>query len=291
MDAPLRVGLVGAGPWAHIAHAPAIAAHPQTLFAGIWARRLEAASELAAKHDAPAFARLEALFEASDAVVFSVPPDVQETLAIRAAEAGKALLLEKPIAASLVGAERLSDAAADVPTLVALRWRYSDAVRAFIATAQTQQPFAGRGIFVSASFLPGNPFATPWRLDRGALLDLGPHVVDLLDAALGRVTGVRAHGHLRSWIGLLLEHESGAHSEVSLCANVPGEPSQAGVELFGPAGALRIDCTTATRPRDFVTMYDEFISAARGSAPATCDVRRGLELQRVLHEAEQQLLA
>ena len=128
MPSSLRVGLIGAGPWAHIAHARAIATHPETAFAGVWARRPEAAAQLADKYAATAFATVEDLLGASDAVVFSIPPDVQEGLALQAAAAGKALLLEKPIAGSLAGAERLAEAAAGVPTLVALRWRFAPAV-------------------------------------------------------------------------------------------------------------------------------------------------------------------
>lgn len=293
MATPLRIGLVGAGPWAQFAHAPAIAAHRDATLAGVWARRTEASGKLAAKYHAPAFERIEQLFEASDAVVFSVPPDVQETLAVQAAAAGKALLLEKPIAGTLVGAERLAAACdeARVPTLVALRWRFSTAVRQFITTAQTQKPFAGRGIFVSGAFLSGSPFATPWRLDRGPLLDLGPHVIDLLDAALGPVTSVNARGDRHGWVSLELAHESGAVSNAALCATTPIDPSQAGVELFGTAGALRIDCNSAVGPDDFVRMYDEFIAAAQGGSPAVCDVRRGLYIQRILDDAERQLLA
>ncbi|HKS92153.1 MAG TPA: Gfo/Idh/MocA family oxidoreductase [Tepidiformaceae bacterium] len=290
MPSPIRIGLIGAGPWAHLAHARAIAAHPQTVLTAVWARRPEAASELANKYGATACASVEQLLDASEAVVFSVPPDVQERLAPQAAAAGKPLLLEKPIAGSLSAAEQLAEAASTVPTLVALRWRYSQAVREFIRNAHEQRPFAGRASFISGSLLAGNPFATPWRLERGALLDLGPHVVDLLDAALGPVTAVRAHGSLQTWVGLLLEHESGAHSEASLCASIPLNPSQAGAELFGPAGALRIDCEAAVGADAFGAMYDEFVATARGERTATCDVARGLAIQRVLEDAENQLL-
>src|SRR5690606_24187086 len=44
----LTVGLVGAGPWASMFHAPAIAGGPETRLAAVWARRPEAAGELAA---------------------------------------------------------------------------------------------------------------------------------------------------------------------------------------------------------------------------------------------------
>ena len=122
---PWRVGVVGAGPWASMVHAPVLAAGPETTLARLWARRPEAAAELAGRHGAPAFDRYEDLLDACDAVAFAVPPGVQAAMAVQAAAAGKALLLEKPIADDLAGAERLADAVgtAGVPSLVVLSYR------------------------------------------------------------------------------------------------------------------------------------------------------------------------
>ncbi|MDQ1396460.1 MAG: hypothetical protein QOG64_1719, partial [Acidimicrobiaceae bacterium] len=44
MTGALAVGLVGAGPWATMVHAPVLSAGPETLLAGVWARRPEAAA-------------------------------------------------------------------------------------------------------------------------------------------------------------------------------------------------------------------------------------------------------
>ncbi|HKA03271.1 MAG TPA: Gfo/Idh/MocA family oxidoreductase, partial [Acidimicrobiales bacterium] len=98
MAALVSVGLVGAGPWASMVHAPMLATNPNTRLAGVWARRPEAAAALAAKHGTEAFESIDGLFDSCEAVAFSVPPDVQGDLAVRAATAGKHLLLEKPIA-------------------------------------------------------------------------------------------------------------------------------------------------------------------------------------------------
>jgi predicted dehydrogenase len=125
-DEPLRVCVVGAGPWAQLVHAPMLAGHPRTTLAGIWARRADAADELAARHASRGFESLDDLFGACDAVAFAVPPDVQADLATRAARAGKAVLLEKPIALDIEAAERLADAVGEarVGSLVlALRLR------------------------------------------------------------------------------------------------------------------------------------------------------------------------
>ncbi|WP_181140743.1 hypothetical protein [Streptomyces sp. Ru62] len=62
-------------------------------------------------------------------------------------------------------------------------------------------------------------FATSWRLEHGAPLDLGPHLLDLLDAAVGPHTTVRGTGDARRWFELTREHENGAVTQASLsCA-------------------------------------------------------------------------
>jgi len=287
---PIDVGLVGAGPWAQLVHAPVLAASPHTRLTGIWARRPEASAELAAHVGSSAVDRYEDLLDGCEAVVFAVPPAVQADLATTAARRGKALLLEKPIAADLDGARRLADAVgtAGVASQIVLTWRYATAVRDFLDAASRFDAVAGRGRFVSGALL-GGMFATPWRLDRGPLLDLGPHVVDLLDAALGTVVGVRAHGDLRGWVGLLLEHDSGQVSEASLCGSVAVDPHLADVELYGPAGQLRIDCATAVGPETFGVVVEELAALVRGGGTHPLDVQRGLHLQEVISEAEQAL--
>ena len=286
----LAVGLVGAGPWATLVHGPMLAAGPETQLAGVWARRPDAASELGGRLGAPAFESYDALLDACEAIAFAVPPDVQAELAVTAAQAGKALLLEKPIAGDLPEAERLADAVgeAGVVSAVVLTWRYSGVVRAFLATAAAVEPFGGSAHFVSGALL-GGMFATPWRLERGALLDLGPHVIDLLDAALGRVVGVRAHGSSLGWAGLLLEHEGGAVSEASLCATVKVDPHLAGASVFGSGGSARVDCTTAVGADAIATLRSEFAAAVASGTPHPLDVHHGLHLQRVIADAEAQL--
>ena len=286
MTAPVRVGLVGAGPWAHMVHAPTLAAGPHTALAGVWARRADAAAELATTYGVPAFDRVEALFDACEAVAFAVPPAVQAELAGAAARAGKALLLEKPIAQDLAAAERLvADVdEAGVVSLVVLTFRYSAAVRSFLASVEGLDIVGGRGHFLQGGFL-GGPFATPWRLEHGPLLDLGPHVLDLLDAAAGPIVGVRAHGDAKRWVGLLVDHESGAATEASLTGWSGVDPMMAGIEIHTTRGAHSLDCVTALGPATFATLAEEFAAAVRTGTPHPIDVHRGLHLQRLVHAA------
>jgi predicted dehydrogenase len=268
-------------------HAPMLAAGPETTLAGVWARRADAAAELATRHGSQAFESLDALFDSCEAVAFAVPPDVQAAIAGAAARAGKALLLEKPIAGDLGGAEALAAAVgeAGVASMVVLTWRYAAPVRAFLDEAATFEPFGGRGHFVSGALL-GGPFATPWRLERGPLVDLGPHVFDLLDAAIGRIGAVHAYGDPAGWVTAVLEHESGAVSDASMCATVPVPRGLSGVELYGSSGVLAIDCATAVGPETFATVRREFAALAADGGDHPLDVERGLHLQRLIDTAE-----
>jgi len=272
-------------------HAPVLANSPHTTLAGVWARRAEAAEKVASKNRRVAVASFDALLESCDAVAFAVPPDVQAELAILAAKAGKTLLLEKPIALDLASAQRLADAVdeAGVRTVVLLSWRYAQAVDDFLAEAAAIGPLlGGRGAFVSGALL-GGPFATPWRLERGPLLDLGPHVIDLVDAALGPVLDVRATGDLLGYVSLALTHESGASSTVALCANSAVAPHVAEVSVYSQTGGAHINTAVVGDAVSMGNVAAALAAAARGEQTTAPDVHRGLHLQKILDKAESQL--
>jgi len=262
---------------------------PDTELAGIWARRAEPAEALALGHHATSFRHFEEMLDHVDALAFAVPPDVQATMAIVGAQAGKALLLEKPIALDLGAARDLAAVVNEVgvPTQMVLTWRYSGAVRRFLEACRMIDPLGGRGHFITGGFL-GGVFATPWRLDRGPLLDLGPHVVDLLDAALGPVVEITARGDLHRWIGLQLVHRSGAVSEASITAYSAIDPGRAGVEVYGPDGVLEVD-TVGVSAGAVLRLASEFAAGARSGVPHQLDVDHGVRLQALLASAEAQL--
>ncbi len=289
-EEPLRVGVVGAGPWARFVHAPMFAHHPGVKLVGVWGRRVEAAEEVAHPHGAVGLASYDELLSRVDALSFAVPPDVQASMASVAAEAGKALLLEKPIALDLGLAQSLADVVQshDVPTQMVLTWRYADHVRRFLDQVAAAPDVVGaRGQFLAGAML-GGMFATPWRLEEGPLMDLGPHVIDLLDVALGPVIGIRAHGDPLRWVGLLLDHEGGAVSEASLSSVTGIEPARAGVEVFTRDRLIDVD-TTGLSAEVLPRIVDEFVVTATTRASHPLDLRRGLHLQRLLTNARASL--
>lgn len=284
----VRVGLVGAGPWARFVHGPVLAATPGIDLAAVWARRPHAATELADAHGTVAAPSFEALLDTVDAVAFAVPPAVQADLAPAAARVGKHLLLEKPLGADLTGARRLADAVAEhgVASQVVFSWRYATEVRDTLARASRSRLDGGVATFVHGALLDG-PFRTPWRVEHGPLLDLGPHLIDLLDAALGPIVDVRARGDRQRWVNLQLTHEGGAVSTATMSCHVPGD-ARIGVELAGDAGIITLDLATAVGIDAYLAVGTEFERTARGE-PHPLDAAHALRIQAILDRAEASL--
>src|SRR5215213_4454197 len=133
----MRFGVVGTGFWAREIHARSLAQHPDAELVGIWGRDLAKAKALGAEFEVAGYADLDDLLAGVDAVSFSVPPDVQVPLAVRAAEAGKHLLLEKPIALDLPAANRLVQAVrtAGIASVVFFTFRFQAGTASWLEQA------------------------------------------------------------------------------------------------------------------------------------------------------------
>jgi predicted dehydrogenase len=280
---PLAVALAGAGPWAAKAYAPMLAAGPETRLAAVWARRAEAARSLAAEHRTQAVAAFDDLLETCDAVAFAVPPDVQVGLAIRAARAGKHLMLDKPLALTPEDARRLVDSVDDagVVTQLMLTQRFRPSVRAFIETARACGAVGARLAFLSNAFVRG-PYATTWRREHGALHDLGPHALDLLEGSLGRITRINGSGDPRRWVALTCEHETGAVSDVSLSGIMELPKSVFRIEVYSRERTLELDVAAASAEEPWSWARRAFADAVRAGRSTELDVHRGLRLQELI---------
>ncbi|MFD0295683.1 Gfo/Idh/MocA family protein [Streptomyces sp. NPDC127118] len=293
---PLRIGLVGTGPWARNTQAPALAAHPGVVLSGVWGRRPEAAQELADAHGTGAYtgeAGIDELFAGSDAVAFALPPDVQAPLAARAAATGRHLLLDKPVATTVAGAREVVRAAEQtgVASIVFCTLRFAAETSAWIAEqAALEGWFTARAEWIGALFAPGATSeyaASPWRRDKGGLWDVGPHVLSVLIPVLGDVTALTAARGPSDTTHLVLRHTSGASSTVTLALGAPVGAVGTEIELRGEEG-------TVTMPRwdgavgAFRAAVDALIHSVRTGDPHPCDVRFGLRLTELLAEAEKQ---
>jgi predicted dehydrogenase len=285
----LRVGLIGTGPWARNVHAPGLASHPGTTLTAIWSRKPEPARELAEAHGAAVAGSVDELLGQVDAVAFAVPPAVQGELAVKAAEAGKHLILEKPIAADLASAQRLADAVASagVAALVMLTLRYGAQTREWLADIAETGGWQGGGArWLSGALLGGAYEGSPWRVAEGALADLGPHVFDLMDATLGTITKVLAANRTPDDLWqVMFSHEGGATSTATLSLRLPVQPTVAEFAVYGRHGYRTLGRKPGSSAESYTALLDDFAAmVACGTTEHPCDVRRGLHLQRIIHE-------
>ncbi len=289
---PLRFGLVGTGHWARITHAPALASTEGIEFAAVWGRNPGAAAALAAGHGAVAYPGLGAFLAAVDAVAFSVPPDVQGEIAVRAAAAGKHLLLEKPLATSDAGAG-LVRAVQDgrVASVVFFTARFQPDVRAWLADVASQDGWAGGcAVWLGSAWQASSPFNTPWRRERGGLWDLGPHVISLLWASLGPVTSVTADAGPADVTHLVLQHEGGASSTMTVTLSASEAAAGFDLYLWGEPGRSAAPPESDQAEAALRVALAELAANARsGRVTHPCDVRFGRDVGRVLSEAQRQV--
>ncbi|MER7174614.1 Gfo/Idh/MocA family protein [Streptomyces mesophilus] len=289
--APVRIGLLGTGPWAQRVHGPALAAHPGTELVGVWGRRPEAAAELAKELSTQPYDDVDALIADVDAIAVALPPDIQAPLAVRAARAGRHLLLDKPVATTVEGAQELVEAARDVASVVFFTLRFSAAAAPWI-DEQTGRDgwYTGRVDWIGSIYAPDaqSPYAdSPWRRERGALWDVGPHALSVLLPVFGdvsEVTGLR--GQLDT-VHLALRHASGATSTTTLSLTAPEKASGVTAELRGAHGITELPEVWGDGPlASYGTAIDALLESVRTGEPHPCDVRFGARVTEILARAE-----
>lgn len=293
----LRVGLIGTGYWARTIHAAGVQQNPTADLVGVWGRDRGKTTDLAAQLGTRAYPDVDALLADVDALTFAVPPDVQCDLAIRAAEAGRHILLEKPIATSVASAERLEEAVsrANIGSIVFFTRRFVPEAAAWLQSASEQGGWdCGRAEFASSALVDGGAFAnSPWRHTKGALWDIGPHALSMLYPLLGDVVAVVAGAGRGDQVHLIMRHAEGGSSTVSLSLTVPAAASGSGLYVYGPFGRSAAP-STALDPSQIVSAHSRAIDAlaaqiAQPGSGHPCDVHFGRRVVQILAAAERAL--
>ncbi|HEV2750158.1 MAG TPA: Gfo/Idh/MocA family oxidoreductase [Gemmatimonadales bacterium] len=197
----LRVGVVGTGALG-FHHARLLRRMAGVAFAGIYDKNPARAAEVATQLDTAAHPSLEALLQSVDAVTVAVPTPVHAEVGLAVLERGIALLMEKPLAETLEGADALvrHAAAQGVVLQVGHVERFNRAVRA-------AAPYLAEPRFLQIDRLA--PFQ-PRGTDVAVILDLMIHDLDLaLELVQAPVADVRATG-----VALLTPHVDIANARI-----------------------------------------------------------------------------
>jgi UDP-N-acetyl-2-amino-2-deoxyglucuronate dehydrogenase len=249
-------GIVGAGVIA-ATHAEAIASLPGARLAAVTDVDAQRAAALAAATGADAEPGLDELLGRPDVdvVCVCVPSGMHAEVGVRAAAAGKHLVIEKPIDVTLAAADRLLTTAADagVAVTVISQHRFDRGLTELRGLLDAGA--LGRLVFGEAStkwyrsqgYYDSAAWRGTWALDGGALMNQGIHYVDLLRWCAGPVTEVTAlcqtsdHQLEAEDVALaLLRFASGAAGTIiASTAMYPGFPQR--LELAGTGGTVVIE--------------------------------------------------
>lgn len=194
-------GIVGAGVISSI-HARAIASLPGARLVAVTDVEPDRAKSLAAAHDCAAEPDLDALLARQDVdvVCVCVPSGLHAEVGIRAAAAGKHLVVEKPLDVSLAAADRLLAAArqAGVVLTVISQHRFDRGLlelRRLLDDGALGRLVLGEAStkwYRSQAYYDSAAWRGTWALDGGSLMNQGIHYADLLLWSMGPVAEVTA---------------------------------------------------------------------------------------------------
>ena len=132
-------------------------------------------------------------------VDISTPGDTHAPIAIAAAEAGKHIFCEKPLANTLAEARQMRDAVARAGVIGMVNFNYRrvpavELARRLIAAGRLGRIYHWRAVYLQEWIMDPN-FPLVWRLQKdvagtGALGDLGAHIVDLARMLVGEIEAV-----------------------------------------------------------------------------------------------------
>jgi predicted dehydrogenase len=186
MSAPLRIGVIGTGSLGY--HHARILRDVRTVdFKGFFEANADRAGTVSRELGIRAYPTVEALLADVDAVSIVVPTVAHHAVAMQALAAGKHLLIEKPITATIEEADELLALAKQKGALVQIGHieRFNRAIRAAL-------PYVDQPLFIDSDRLaPFNPRGS----DVAVVLDLMIHDIDLLLTLTGaKVASVSAVG-------------------------------------------------------------------------------------------------
>ena len=201
-----RFAVVGTGAISQIVHVPILVERSDVAVVAVSDTDTHKADSVANRYGVPERLTPKEVMarEDLDAVVICTPPASHEDLAVAALESGKHVFVERPLAMTPEGVERVLEAALAAGKLVGIgqphRFRPDVAVlKSFVAGGDFGRCYAAKGSWLIRPVPVSRP---AWRSDRtkggGALMDLGVPALDLCLGVLGYPAVERLTCHMVS---------------------------------------------------------------------------------------------
>ena len=228
---PLRVACIGMGWWSDVL-ADAVGRSSKIDIIACYTRSVEKRAAFAKKYDCRPAASYEHLLADRDveAVINTTPNDVHLATTRQAADAGKHVFLEKPIANTVSDGRAITEACRRAGVVLAIGYQRRREGHFRWMRQQIEKQSFGRLVNAEANISRdrlGKIDLSSWRyraagMPGGVMLQVGIHYTDLLAYLMGPIKAV--HGELARLVlpgenpdvaSLILEHESGARSTLN----------------------------------------------------------------------------
>ncbi len=250
----IKWGVIGGGGIADRRTMPGMLLADNAQLEGIMEINGEMAEKLGEKYGARAFGTLEGLLAGCDcdAVYIASPVAYHKEQIIAAADAGRHILVEKPVALTARDAQEAADYCKKKGVLLAAGFMMRFAAYHLQMKEWIAEGKLGQVVNASGQFTCWYPeIKGAWRQVKslsggGALMDMGVHVIDLLQYVTGsRIRRVGALCDTKTFsyevddsASLLVQFENGANGCIHANFNIPDEAAKWRVEFYGTKGRI-----------------------------------------------------
>jgi predicted dehydrogenase len=294
MTEPLRVACLGMGWWSDVL-ADAIVRSGKLKIAACYTRSEEKRAKFAAKYGCRAAPSYESILadHSIDAIINTTPNNVHLETTRAAAEAGKHVFLDKPIANTVADGRAITAACRKAGVVLALGYQRRREGHFRWIRARIDEGMFGKLVNAEANISRdrlGKIDLGSWRytaegMPGGVMLQIGIHYIDVLEYLVGPIRAVSGSlaqlvlpGDNPDVASLIIEHESGALSTLNASyasaseyyvMNVYGKEASAYYDFhqglrFLRRGAEKSEPVQVPKVDTFVDELEEFAAAVRG---------------------------
>ncbi|HSD40508.1 MAG TPA: Gfo/Idh/MocA family oxidoreductase [Burkholderiales bacterium] len=297
MTEPLKVACIGMGWWSDVL-ADAIVRSGKLKIAACYTRSEEKRAKFAAKYACRAAPSYESILadRSIEAVVNTTPNNVHLETTRAAAEAGKHVFLDKPIANTVADGRAITAACRKAGVVLALGYQRRREGHFRWIRKRIDDGAFGRLVNAEANISRdrlGKIDLSSWRytaegMPGGVMLQIGIHYIDALEYLVGPVKAVSGSlaqlvlpGDNPDVASLIIEHENGALSTLNASyasasehyvMNVYGKEASAYYDFhqglrFLRRGTEKSEPVAVPKIDTFVDELEEFAAAVRGGPP------------------------